>query len=66
VKEEKSEIEGREAKVIVADFSDKNAECRRWTAVVNGLPIVIRQDGKEKTGFFNPSYSVKQTSKAER
>jgi hypothetical protein len=61
VKEEKSEIEGREVKVIVADFSDKNAECRRWTAVVNGLPIVIRQDGKEKTGFFNPSYSVKQT-----
>jgi hypothetical protein len=66
VKEEKTEIEGREAKVIVADFSDKNAECRRWTAVINGLPIVIRQDGKEKTGFFNPSYSVRQTSKTDR
>lgn len=61
VKEEKMEVGGRAVRVVVADFSDKNAECRRWTAIINGLPIVIRQDGKEKTGLFNPSYSVRQT-----
>jgi len=45
----------------VADFADENGECRRWTAIINGLPVVIRQEGKEKTGLFNPAYAVRQT-----
>ncbi len=61
VAEEQTEIEGRITRVIVADFADKNCECRRWTAVVNGIPVVKRQAGKEKTGIFNPTYSVRQT-----
>jgi len=61
VTEEQTEIDGRVTRVIVADFADKNSECRRWTAVVNGIPVVRRQAGKEKTGLFNPSYSVQQT-----
>lgn len=61
VAEEKAEINGRVIHIVVADFADKNSECRRWTALVNGLPIVKRQAGKEKTGLFNPSYSVQQT-----
>jgi hypothetical protein len=61
VAEEQAEIDGRVIRIIVADFSDKNSECRRWTAVFDGLPVVRRQDGKEKTGLFNPSYSVRQT-----
>jgi hypothetical protein len=61
VAEEQTKIDGRAARVIVSDFTDKNSECRRWTAVINGLPVVVRQDGKEKTGLFNPSYSVRQT-----
>jgi len=60
VAEEQAEINGR-SRVIVSDFSDKYAEGRRWTAIVSGLPIVIRQEGKEKTGLFNPSYAVRQT-----
>lgn len=62
VREEKTDIEGRTVKVIVADFADKNAECRRWTVIINGLPIVLRQDGKDKTGLFTPSYSVRQSA----
>lgn len=61
VGEEQAEIDGRAVRIIVSDFNDKNAEGRRWTAVVNGLPVVVRQAGKEKTGLFNPSYSVRQT-----
>lgn len=61
VAEEKAEIDGCVVRVIVSDFADKNSECRRWTAIVNGLPIVRRQTGKDKTGLFNPSYSVWQT-----
>ena len=61
VAEEQAEIDGRVIRIIVADFSDKNSECRRWTAIFDGLPVVRRQDGKEKTGLFNPSYSVRQT-----
>lgn len=61
VAEEQAEIDGRVTRIIVADFSDKNSECRRWTAVVDGIPVVKRQTGKEKTGVFNPSYSVRQT-----
>jgi hypothetical protein len=61
VAEEQAEIDGRAARIIVSDFTDKNSECRRWTAVINGLPVVVRQEGKEKTGLFNPSYSVRQT-----
>jgi hypothetical protein len=61
VAEEKAEIDGRAARIIVSDFTDKNSECRRWTAIINGLPVVVRQEGKEKTGLFNPSYSVRQT-----
>ena len=61
VAEEQTEINGRGSRVMVADFADKNAEGRRWTAIVSGLPVVIRQEGKEKTGLFNPSYSVRQT-----
>lgn len=60
VSEERMELDGRPTRVIVADFADKNAECRRWTAIINGLPVVVRQDGKEKTGLFNPAYSVRQ------
>jgi len=60
VTEEQTEVNGQVSRVVVADFSDKNSECRRWTAVVNGLPIVLRQDGKEKTGLFSPKYSVRQ------
>jgi len=61
VAEEQAEIDGRVIRIIVADFADKNSECRRWTAIFDGLPVVRRQDGKEKTGLFNPSYSVRQT-----
>ena len=61
VAEEQAEIDGRVIRIIVADFADKNSECRRWTAIINGLPGVRLQDGKEKTGLFNPSYSVRQT-----
>ena len=64
VAEEQAEIDGRVIRIIVADFVDKNSECRRWTAIINGLPVVRRQDGKEKTGLFNPSYSVRQTKVA--
>jgi hypothetical protein len=61
VAEEQAEINGRGSRVMVTDFADKNAEGRRWTAIVSGLPVVVRQEGKEKTGLFNPSYSVRQT-----
>ena len=64
VAEEQAEIDGRVIRIIVADFADKNSECRRWTAIINGLPGVRRQDGKEKTGLFNPSYSFRQTKVA--
>ncbi len=64
VAEEQAEIGGRTTRIIVADFTDKNSECRRWTAIINGLPVVVRQEGKEKTGLFNPSYSVRQTKAA--
>jgi len=60
--EEQTELNGRGSRVIVSDFADKNAEGRRWTAIVSGLPVVIRQEGKEKTGLFNPSYLVRQTN----
>ena len=61
VAEEQMVISGRETRVVVSDAVDKNAEYRRWTAIVNGVPVVIRQEGKEKTGLFNPAYSVRQT-----
>lgn len=61
VSEEQAEINGRGSRVMVTDFADKNAEGKRWTAIVSGLPVVMRQEGKEKTGLFNPSYSVRQT-----
>lgn len=61
VSEEQSEINGKRTRVVVSDFADKNAEGRRWTAIVSGLPVVVRQEGKEKTGLFNPSYAVRQT-----
>ncbi len=61
IAEEQMIICGRNTRVVVSDTSDKYAEYRRWTAVVNGVPVVIRQEGKEKTGLFNPSYSVRQT-----
>jgi len=64
VAEEQTEIDGRVIRIIVADFADKNSECRRWTAIIEELPVVWRQDGKEKTGLFNPSYSVRQTKVA--
>jgi hypothetical protein len=64
VAEEQAEIDGRVFRVVVADIVDKNAECRRWTAVINGLPVVRRQEGKEKTGLFAPSYTVRQTNAA--
>jgi hypothetical protein len=62
VVEENTVMNERVSRVIAADFSDKNSEGRRWTAIVGGLPIVLRQEGKEKTGLFNPSYKVLQTS----
>jgi hypothetical protein len=62
VSEEQAEIDGRVTRIIVSDFNDKNSEARRWTAIINGLPVVVRQAGKEKTGLFNPSYSVRQTN----
>ena len=62
VTEEQTDINGRSSQVIVSDFADDNSEAKRRTSVVSGLPIVIRQEGKEKTGLFNPSYSVRQTS----
>lgn len=61
VAEERAEFDGRSSRVIVSDFVDENGECRRWTAIINGLPVVIRQEGKEKTGLFNPAYAVRQT-----
>lgn len=61
VAEEQMVISGRSTRVVVSDAIDKNAEYRRWTAVVNGVPVVVRQEGKEKTGLFNPAYSVRQT-----
>ena len=64
VAEEQIVINGRAVRVVVCDSVDKNAEYRRWTAVVNGVPVVIRQEGKEKTGLFNPAYSVRQTKVA--
>ena len=60
VAEERMVISGRETRVVVSDASDKYSEYRRWTAVVNGVPVVIRQEGNEKTGLFNPAYSVRQ------
>ena len=62
VEEEQIESNGRRSRVIITDFIDKNAEGRRWTTITSGLPIVIRQKGKEKTGLFNPSYLVRQTT----
>ncbi|NVN90226.1 MAG: hypothetical protein HXX11_06440 [Desulfuromonadales bacterium] len=59
--EEQTEINGRVSPVMTTDFTDKNSTGRRWTSVISGLPIVMRQEGKEKTGLFNPSYSVRQT-----
>lgn len=64
VAEEHADIAGRPTRVIVADIADENAEFRRRTAIINGLPVVIRQEGKEKTGLFNPAYSVRQTKVA--
>jgi hypothetical protein len=61
VSEEHAKINGRDSRVIVSDFSDENAEGRRWTTSIGGLPIVLRQEGREKTGLFNPSYKVIQT-----
>jgi hypothetical protein len=61
VMEEHAKINGRDSRIIVSDFSDENAEGRRWTTSIGGLPIVLRQEGKEKTGLFNPSYKVLQT-----
>jgi hypothetical protein len=61
VTEEQIMISGQSTRVVVSDASDKNSEYRRWTAVVNGVPVVIRQEGKEKTGLFNPAYSVRYT-----
>jgi hypothetical protein len=61
VTEEHATINGRVRRVIVSDFSDENAEGRRWTTSIDGLPIVLRQEGKDKTGLFNPSYKVLQT-----
>ena len=59
VTEEQMMISGRDTRVVVSDTSDKNSEYRRWTAVIKGVPVVIRQEGKEKTGVFNPAYSVR-------
>lgn len=64
VAEEQIEINGQIIRVVVSDSVDKNAEYRRWTMVFKGLPVVIRQEGREKSGFFNPAYSVRQTSVA--
>jgi hypothetical protein len=61
IAEENATIVGRVRRVVVSDFSDENAEGRRWTTSIDGLPIVLRQEGKEKTGLFNPSYKVLQT-----
>jgi hypothetical protein len=61
VMEEHAKINGRDSRIIVSDFSDENAEGRRWTTSIGGLPIVLRQEGKEKTGMFNPFYKVLQT-----
>lgn len=60
ITEEKAEINGRGSRVVVSDFADKNGEGRRWTAIIGEVPVVSRQEGKEKTGLFNPSYSVRQ------
>jgi len=62
VAEEQTVIDGLTVSVIVSDFTDKNSECRRWTAVINGLPVVVRQKGNEKTGLFNSLYLVRQTN----
>jgi hypothetical protein len=64
VAEEHTEINGAAVRVVVSDAVDKNAEYRRWTMVVKGVPVVMRQEGKENTGFFNPAYSVRQTGVA--
>lgn len=61
VSDEQRDINGTGRRVMATDFGDKNSEGRRWTAIINGVPVVIRQEGKEKTGLFNPSYSVRQT-----
>jgi len=61
VTQEHEKINGQDSRVMVSDFSDKNSEGRRWTTSIVGLPIVLRQEGKEKTGLFNPSYKVLQT-----
>jgi hypothetical protein len=61
ISEEEAEINGRGSRVMASDFADKNAEGRRWTAFVGELPFVWRQEGKEKTGLFTPSYSMRQT-----
>jgi hypothetical protein len=61
VAEEQNDINGRSSHVIVSDFTDTYSEARRKTSVISGLPIVMHQEGKEKTGLFNPSYSVRQT-----
>ena len=62
VEEEQAETNGRRSRVIITDFTDKNSEGRRWTTISSGLPIVMRQRGKEKTGLFNPSYQVRQNT----
>jgi hypothetical protein len=66
VTEEQMMISGRCIRVVVSDASDKNSEYRRWTAIIKGVPVVIRQEGKEKTGLFNPAYSVRYTRVAIR
>jgi hypothetical protein len=61
VSEEKTEINGQSSRVIVSDIVDKNSEVRRWTVIISGVPVVMRQKGKEKTGLFSPAYGVRQT-----
>ena len=62
VAEEQAVINGQSSTMIATNFADNNSEAKRWTTIIGGLPIVIRQEGKEKTGLFNPSYSVRQIS----
>lgn len=61
IAEEHATVSGQDRRVMVSDFFDDKAEGRRWTTTVEGLPIILRQEGKDKTGLFNPSYKVLQT-----
>ena len=54
VREDTFEVDGKEYKCRVVDFTDRHKSCRRWIGIDHNVVIVFRQDGKSREG----SYSV--------